>query len=239
MRNKCAFYELQNKLRAKGWYVEWTFASQESHVWEEIPTYHETGPFQGRDIDPSKVLVSYIGDSDKNEGPEGISSDEVYDWHELVVDFLVSDDKQGLGEFLKDNSHPDLRLPTPEGWGGNDFLCPWEEGIYEDVVPIAESCGCRCTPDIGGLWIEWGDPNNRWYPKNKSGPAVEDPKDYENPNEGKHFFSGLGWIPSDQSPAEWASDEQLSILAKSKWPDQYLSLSKYEDAQSKSPRWLE
>ena len=229
MNKNCAFYELQNKLRTRGWYVEWTFSSQENHVWEDIPSHHEIGPFCGKEIDLGKVLVSYIGDSDSNEVPEGLSYEEVFDWHEVVVDFLSSGDEKGLNNFFKKNSHPDLRLPTPEGWGGNEFLCPWEEGMYDEVIPLAESCGCRCTAGFGGLWIEWGDSNDRWYPKNKSGPLCEDPKDAVNPNEGEHYFSDLGWIPCDQSPAEWASGEQLLVLAKSKWPDQYLPVSRYEN----------
>lgn len=60
--SKHAFYELQSRLRQLGWYFESTYAFQENHMWEDMPSCHEDGPFKGDDIDDAKTLVSYTGE---------------------------------------------------------------------------------------------------------------------------------------------------------------------------------
>ena len=64
-----AFYELQSRLRQLGWYFEWTYADQANHMWEDMPSCHEDGPFKGDWIDHAKTLVSYTenGDLDKKD----------------------------------------------------------------------------------------------------------------------------------------------------------------------------
>ena len=167
----CGFYELQRRLRDLGWYVEWEYASQESHIWEDMPEDHEAGPFVGQEIDKSKVLFSFTGDSDAYKVPEGMSSDDVFDWHQIVLSYLSDEDAVGLEKYLEEYGHPELPLPNPEGWGGNEFLCPWEEMIDELIIPIADQCGCRVIRSQMGdrCWIEWGDPDasDRFYPQNK------------------------------------------------------------------------
>lgn len=164
----CRFYDLQSKLQALGWYVEWSYASQENHVFEDMPTHHEVGPFAGEKIDEGKVLVSFIGDCDEYKVPEGMSDDDLFDWHECVVGALAvgpSDLEQYLEQFV----HQKLPFPTPEGWGGNEFIGPSEEIIEEVILPVAEACGCRVKTGDGSCWIEWGDldASKRFYPQRK------------------------------------------------------------------------
>ena len=172
MSAQCSFYEFQKKLRELGWYVEWTYASQESHIWEDMPFEHEVGPFEGEEIHQGKVLVSFTGDVDAYKVPSHMSEEEVYDWYDCVRSFLEDEDKEGLDQYLEQYGHPELPPPTPEGWGGNEFLCPWDEMIEEVIIPVAEATGCRVTPKACSCWIEWGDPNsdNRFYPANKDRP---------------------------------------------------------------------
>tara|TARA_B110000285_G_scaffold228077_1_gene290450 strand:- start:1171 stop:1536 length:366 start_codon:yes stop_codon:yes gene_type:complete len=59
---KHPFYELQSRLRQLGWYFEWTVADQENHIWEDMPSRHEDGPFKGDWIDDAKTLVSLTGE---------------------------------------------------------------------------------------------------------------------------------------------------------------------------------
>jgi len=200
------FYELQRRLRALGWYVEWEYASQEGHVWEDMPTHHEVGPFAGEEIHRGKVLVSFTGDSDAYKVPEGMSSDDVFDWYEIVLNYLSDEDADGLEKYLEEYGHPELPLPNLEGWGGNEFLCPWEEMIDELIIPIADECGCRVIRNSMGdrCWIEWGDPDasDRFYPQNK------DPEYYQTRNFAKSSKSGKP-ITINADPPEAAAASSI------------------------------
>ena len=74
-----AFYQLQSRLRQLGWYFEWTYADQENHMWEDMPSCHEDGPFKGDWIDDAKTLVSYTGERrSRQKRPEQYSGNDFY-----------------------------------------------------------------------------------------------------------------------------------------------------------------
>jgi hypothetical protein len=154
---KCGFYRLQQRLRQEGWYIEWTGAQQLSHAWVDKPVYHHEGPFEGTEIDDTKVLVCCVGDlDDLLTPPEGLLDEEIDQWIEDAYEKLENDDMEGLAEMVGQSVVDKLFNPSPEVWGGNLFMLP--EGIenLQAVLPLFEACGCRHGEiSHGRIWIEW------------------------------------------------------------------------------------
>jgi hypothetical protein len=174
----CGFYKLQKVLREKGWYIEWTEASQGNHAWEDMPLDHEEGPFEGVKIDESKCLLTFVDHEDsfydclveRLPRPEGLSDDDL---DEMIGNFMDSLNEQDLEAVAKwfggmekwEEFLVNMPDSTPEGLGGNYFMLSLrlddEDAALVNlkaVLPLFESCGCRYSNlSKDGLTIEWGD----------------------------------------------------------------------------------
>ena len=159
---KCGFYRLQKRLREAGWYVEWTYALQGGHAWEDMPMRHQEGPHKGLDIDMTKCLISFTGDPfDRLEYPDDMSDEEHEEWHEKIDGRLSEGDMDGVAELTGHDWVNRLQDASPESWGGNEFMfngC--DEGLANliEILPLIEECGCsykNYNPASGDIDIRW------------------------------------------------------------------------------------
>lgn len=157
------FYQIQEKLRPKGWYVEWWYGSYQQHIFEDLPFEHEDGPLKDTELEPNKIMVVCTGDDTENFADD-IAPDEGYDWIECVTHFLSCSDQVNLDKFIKENPL-NIPLPTPEGWNGCECVIVDDELVREEVVPVLKELGCRYVVNGDSLYIEWGPRENVKYPR--------------------------------------------------------------------------
>jgi len=117
------FRKLQERLTAEGWYVGWAELCCQSCAWDCLPEEHETGPFEGQDVDFAKVLFNH-------EQDVRCENDAVFkkmnDYHQegYVTMETYSPEQQDCSKFCFEGS---------------------EEGIknLKAIIPIIEECGCE------------------------------------------------------------------------------------------------
>ena len=83
-----------------------------------------------------------------------MSSDDVFDWYE-ILDYISDEDADGA--YLEEYGHPELPLPIPKVVEEIIF-CPRVEMIDELIIPIATSAVVvSYEAKWGSVLDEWGD----------------------------------------------------------------------------------
>ena len=171
----CGFRLLKQKLAERGWHVAWTTQAQENHVWEDLPTCHPDGPFEGLKIDEDKVLVALTGfasdyverDLPQFESLDFEEQDDILQWFDDIGIALLRDGSSRIEELMREPVASRLSAPTPEAWGEGWFLYSTTEQGYEnlgEVRALLEECGCRegalqhpyvdCESEMHIIWSE-------------------------------------------------------------------------------------
>lgn len=154
-----SFYNLQNRLREEGWYVEWNLPCCQSCAWSCLPFEHEQGPFKGREVDLDKVLFNHSQDCEVecdwvtclNCGGEGEIAGEVCTECDGDCDI-----KQIPEDADYDMTQADIGFVclTPEQQKSSMFCFAGEaKGVdnLKAILPIIEECGCTW------YWNQTGD----------------------------------------------------------------------------------
>jgi len=144
-----SFRRLQERLRDEGWFVEWKMPCCQSCAWAEIPDTHQVGPFEGQEIDLSKVLFNHEQDCEDWDNEETCSACE--------GDGYYDDDDcgycDGVGSFTK-------YLESDEADGSLFCFDGTRKGVNQlkKILPIIEECGCSWYWDKSGksrIEISW------------------------------------------------------------------------------------
>ena len=160
------FRKLQERLAKEGWYVGWNHYCCQTCAWDDVPDKHEEGPFEGEEVDLSKVLFNHSQDC------------EYYDEDEEECELCEGDgftdegddcpecNGTGMGysnlntsEF--DTSAPGFVCNFPEQQGDSLFCFDGsKEGVenLKAILPIIEECGCKYWWDETGetrIEISW------------------------------------------------------------------------------------
>jgi len=150
-----SFSKLQQRLREEGWFVEWKMPCCQTCAWAEIPSTHQVGPFEGQEIDLSKVLFNHDQDclSEEEECIHCHGDGYIMECHdsdgEDTEEQCMNCDGMGFHE-----SHYENASEAP----GSLFCFDGsKEGTKNlvDILPLIEESGCDWGWDkSGGTRIE-------------------------------------------------------------------------------------
>lgn len=151
------FRKLQERLREEGWYVGWGLMCCQSCAWAEVPYEHEEGPFEGQEVDFSKVLFNHEQDCQMEEEECDACGGDGYvmechdsDGEETEEECSVCDG-EGYCYYNEDGVAPDeddyCIFPhySPEEQNSSSFCFDGQkEGVknLKEILPIIEECGC-------------------------------------------------------------------------------------------------
>ena len=175
------FRKMQERLIAEGWFVGWNMPCCQSCAWSEVPYKHEEGPFEGKEVDLSKVLFNHSQDCQIDSDGEDCSScdgDGMIDNPDYDADdgdteeYIECDycggegilygsfDTNELG-FEPDTSVEGFACMPPEIAGSSVFCFDGtENGVQnlKDVLQLIEDCGCTINWNGSGdsrIEISW------------------------------------------------------------------------------------
>ena len=137
------FDRMKQALQAEGWYVGWALPCCQTCAWEELPLYHEEGPFEGEVVEIHKVLFSHEQDCQLDAA-----------WDDEKEEYILPEG------YTKDDyaSIPHYRYTETTGslfcFAGDD------EGVKNllAAIPLIEAAGCSVTWDQSGRsrpYISW------------------------------------------------------------------------------------
>ena len=146
-----SFYSLQERLREQGWFVEWNMPCCQSCAWAEIPNDHQAGPFQGQDIDLSKVLFNHSQDCEVHMEGEECAMCDGEGWNEDAEDDCEFCDGRGeiydnLDKDKYDTSISGFICNSPEQQHSSLFCFDGDKpGVknLKEILSVIEECGCE------------------------------------------------------------------------------------------------
>jgi hypothetical protein len=169
------FEKMKSALQAEGWFVGWNLPCCQSCAWSEVPYEHEEGPFEGQEVDFSKVLFNhsqdcevYVDDEEcemcDGEGMIEVDSDDDDD-----DDWMDCTECSGSGYIMEEGSldyEPDTSVDgficMPPEIAKSSVFCydGTKEGVQnlKDVLQLIEDCGCTVNWSGSGdsrIEISW------------------------------------------------------------------------------------
>jgi len=138
------FNKLKEILQSEGWYVGWALPCCQTCAWEELPLFHEDGPFEGKEIEIHKVLFSHEQDCQLD-----VYFDEIKEEY-ILPDGYTKDDYSTFPHYRPHETNGSLFC-----FAGDD------EGVKNliEVLPLIEKSGCKIVWNQTGNmrpYISWG-----------------------------------------------------------------------------------
>lgn len=150
-----SFARLQERLREEGWFVQWKMPCCQTCAWAELPFEHPEGPFEGKEIDFSKVLFNHEQDCEADDEydvcGECMGEGEIDDGDESIY----CEACDGSGEIYEPRY-----LEAHEASGSMFCFDGNKKGTQNlvDILPLIEESGCSWHWDKSGttrIEISW------------------------------------------------------------------------------------